>query len=82
MQHRALVRLEIKAQYTLITQNVDGLHDRAGSAAFKLHDTADACTLMGKLAGPARAAAEIPPHCACGGAYTGMVQFGEPPQTA
>ena len=30
--HRALVELETrKPQFTLITQNVDGLHDRAGS---------------------------------------------------
>ena len=30
--HQSLVRLEIKKRiYTLITQNVDGLHDRAGS---------------------------------------------------
>ena len=37
--HKALVKLEIRiAQFTLITQNVDGLHDMAGSGKIlKLH---------------------------------------------
>ena len=37
--HKALVQLEIqKREYTLITQNVDGLHDQAGSGRMlKLH---------------------------------------------
>ena len=37
--HRALVHLEAaKPDFTLITQNVDGLHERAGSRrALKLH---------------------------------------------
>jgi NAD-dependent deacetylase len=36
--HRALVRLEDKYDVTIITQNIDDLHERAGSSnVFKLH---------------------------------------------
>ncbi len=82
--HRALVKLEIKiAQFTLITQNVDGLHDLAGSGKIlKLHGDIwrMRCTACGANWPDRRAPLpKLPPHCACGGlARPGVVWFGEP----
>jgi NAD-dependent deacetylase len=82
--HKALVQLEIqKPRYTLITQNVDGLHDRAGSGrTLKLHGDIwrMRCTACGSNWPDRRAPLpKIPPHCACGGlARPGVVWFGEP----
>jgi NAD-dependent deacetylase len=82
--HKALVQLAIqKREYTLITQNVDGLHDRAGSGRMlKLHGDIwrMRCTVCGANWPDRRATLpKIPPHCACGGlARPGVVWFGEP----
>ena len=82
--HRALVKLEIKiAHFTLITQNVDGLHDMAGSGKMlKLHGDIwrMRCTACGANWPDRRAPLpKLPPHCACGGlARPGVVWFGEP----
>jgi NAD-dependent deacetylase len=82
--HRALVKLEIKiANFTLITQNVDGLHDMAGSGKIlKLHGDIwrMRCTACGANWPDRRAPLpKLPPHCACGGlARPGVVWFGEP----
>jgi NAD-dependent deacetylase len=82
--HKALVQLEIRhREYTLITQNVDGLHDRAGSGRMlKLHGDIwrMRCTVCGANWPDRRAPLpRIPPHCACGGlARPGVVWFGEP----
>ena len=82
--HKALVQLEIrKREFTLITQNVDGLHDRAGSGRMlKLHGEIwrMRCTVCGANWPDRRAPLpKIPPHCACGGlARPGVVWFGEP----
>ena len=70
--HKALVQLEIKKrEYTLVTQNVDGLHDRAGSGRMlKLHGDIwrMRCTACGANWPDRRAPLpKIPPHCACGG---------------
>uniref|UniRef100_Q01QV1 NAD-dependent protein deacylase n=1 Tax=Solibacter usitatus (strain Ellin6076) TaxID=234267 RepID=Q01QV1_SOLUE len=81
--HKALVQLEIKKrEYTLITQNVDGLHDRAGSGRqLKLHGDIwrMRCTVCGANWPDRRAPLpKLPPHCACGGlARPGVVWFGE-----
>jgi NAD-dependent deacetylase len=82
--HRALVRLEkIKSRFTLITQNVDGLHDLAGNGKIlKLHGDIwrMRCTVCGANFPNRRVPLpKIPPHCACGGlARPNVVWFGEP----
>lgn len=81
--HRALVKLEItKPRFTLITQNVDGLHDLAGSGRIlKLHGDIwrMRCTACGANWPDRRAPLpKLPPHCGCGGlARPGVVWFGE-----
>jgi NAD-dependent deacetylase len=82
--HLALVQLERRIpRFTLITQNVDGLHDMAGSGGvLKLHGDIwrMRCTACG-AEWPDRCAPlpKLPPHCACGGlARPGVVWFGEP----
>jgi|SRR5579871_1720745 len=82
--HRALVKLETtKPRFTLITQNVDGLHDQAGSGRMlKLHGDIwrMRCTQCGANWPDRRAPLpKLPPHCGCGGlARPGVVWFGEP----
>jgi NAD-dependent deacetylase len=81
--HYALVRLETsKPRFTLITQNVDGLHDLAGSGRIlKLHGDIwrMRCTVCGANWPDRRAPLpKLPPHCGCGGlARPGVVWFGE-----
>jgi NAD-dependent deacetylase len=82
--HKSLVKLEIaKRGFTLITQNVDGLHDLAGNGKIlKLHG--DIWRLKCLECGanfPNRRVPlpKLPPHCACGGMVRpGVVWFGEP----
>jgi NAD-dependent deacetylase len=81
--HLALVQVEIsKPRFTLITQNVDGLHDLAGSGKIlKLHGDIwrFRCTECGANFPNRRVPLpKLPPHCACGGlARPGVVWFGE-----
>ena len=82
--HKALVELEVrKRNFTLITQNVDGLHDLAGNGKIlKLHGDIwrMRCIKCGSNWPDRRATLpKLPPHCACGGlARPGVVWFGEP----
>jgi NAD-dependent deacetylase len=82
--HLALVKLELaKPRFTLITQNVDGLHDRAGSRKIlKLHGDIwrMRCTACGANWPDRRVPLpKLPPQCHCGGlARPGVVWFGEP----
>ena len=89
--HRALVELERqkaevpegRGSFTLITQNVDGLHDRAGSRNIvKLHGDIWMVRCMGcgiEARNERVPLAEIPPRCQCGALLRpGVVWFGEP----
>jgi NAD-dependent deacetylase len=82
--HRALTQLERdKSVFTLITQNVDGLHERAGGRkVLKLHGDIwrFQCSECGRNWPDRRAPLpKLPPHCGCGAiARPGVVWFGEP----
>lgn len=84
--HYALAQLEQSCaagrDFTLITQNVDGLHDRAGSRRLlKLHGDLWKLRCLG--CGTENVNREVPltplpPRCACGGLLRpGVVWFGE-----
>ncbi|MBI3680608.1 MAG: NAD-dependent deacylase [Acidobacteria bacterium] len=81
--HRALAQLEERVpEFCLITQNVDGLHERAGSRmVVRLHGDiwtlrCTHCGLSCKNEDPELG--ELPPRCACGGLQRpGVVWFGE-----
>lgn len=81
--HRALTELERRAaRFTLITQNVDGLHDRAGSLnILKVHGDiwTVRCTACGRERREVRLnLPKLPPYCVCGGLERpGVVWFGE-----
>lgn len=83
--HLALVRLEeVFPSFTLVTQNVDGLHIRAGSRnLLELHGTIlrAHCNRCGKSRDMGEAIAESPeepPVCSCGGKFRpSVVWFGE-----
>ena len=81
--HYALVEMEKKAQkFTLITQNVDGLHGKAGSAnLIEMHGNIwkIRCTVCEVLSDNYDVPIEILPHCTqCGGLLRPhIVWFGE-----
>ncbi len=81
--HYALVEMEKKVQgFTLITQNVDGLHGRAGSAnLIEMHGNIwrTRCTVCEVLSDNYDVPIEILPHCTqCGGLLRPhIVWFGE-----
>jgi NAD-dependent protein deacetylase/lipoamidase len=88
--HRALVELEKRGQLlALVTQNIDGLHQRAGSSperVIEVHGTVhDAVCLRCEWRGPMREvldrvrAGEEDPHCTrCGGLLkSATISFGQ-----
>jgi NAD-dependent deacetylase len=81
--HLALAHFEEKTPgFTLVTQNVDGLHDRAGSKRIvKLHGDIweTRCLSCGGGQRDERLQFDaMPPRCACGGVLRpGVVWFGE-----
>ena len=89
--HRALVELERRGRlHALVTQNIDGLHQRAGSSperVIEVHGTVhDAVCLQCEWRGPmqavldrVRAGEEDPPCTRCGGILkSATVSFGQP----
>jgi len=86
--HRVLARWERDGLLKLIvTQNIDGLHHRAGSTAVaEFHGSCDSlvCTRCGnRTPATAELVALSPPRCSCGGVYKpGFIFFGEgiPPE--
>lgn len=81
--HRTLAQMERALPgFTLVTQNVDGLHERAGSRnVLRLHGSLWSlrCTRDGRrVLNYDVPLAEIPPHCACGALLRpDVVWFGE-----
>lgn len=81
--HRVLARWERAGLLKLVvTQNIDGLHSRAGSTRVaEFHGSCDTlvCVACGKkTAATAGAIAPSPPRCSCGAVYKpGFVFFGE-----
>ena len=81
--HQALARLESRCDtFTLVTQNVDGLHAAAGSRnLILLHGDlwTVRCTSCGLEREDRRVPLpELPPRCSCGGRLRpGVVWFGE-----
>jgi NAD-dependent deacetylase len=82
--HYALAELEKRIPaFTLITQNVDGLHELAGNQnVLRLHGSVWSvrCLACGQETIDKRVPMpEIPPHCECGGLVRpAVVWFGEP----
>jgi NAD-dependent deacetylase len=82
--HRALAAFEYRCEnFTLVTQNVDGLHQRAGSRnVLCLHG--DIWTIRCSGCGASRRdltapLSPLPPRCGCGALERpGVVWFGEP----
>lgn len=81
--HLALAALErLRSEFLLVTQNVDGLHERAGSRRMvRLHGTLwrSRCSRDGREFDDDRSDFEaLPPRCRCGGALRpAVVWFGE-----
>ena len=81
--HDALAAMEQAAEnFTLITQNVDGLHDLAGSrSVLKVHGdiwSLRCCSCGRERVDRSDPLPQLPPMCACGGMERpGVVWFGE-----
>lgn len=82
--HRKLAELEEKGKLlAVVTQNIDGLHQKAGSKrVFELHGSVhrNTCLKCGKTFSAEQIAAhEGVPHCDCGGLIKpDVVLYGEP----
>lgn len=80
--HKAIAEMErYFDDFLLVTQNIDGLHQRAGSMNMvELHGNLNRnkCSRCGILIETLPASDEIPPRCACGGRIRpDVVWFGE-----
>jgi len=83
--HLAIARLEtLFPSVTVVTQNVDGLHQRAGSRSLlELHGTitravCERCGRSREMGETVAESSERPPACSCGGRFRpAVVWFGE-----
>ena len=83
--HEAIARLEsLFPAVMVVTQNVDGLHQRAGSRSLlELHGTitravCERCRTSWDMSEAAAESSERPPVCSCGGRFRpAVVWFGE-----
>jgi NAD-dependent protein deacetylase/lipoamidase len=80
--HVAIAELEKQKQVHVLTQNIDGLHQRAGSkSVFELHGSiitikCTACSFKDRISS---GFSELPPLCRCGNILRpDVVWFGEP----
>ena len=76
----ALARLADTLAWRLVTQNVDGLHQRAGMEVLEFHGSIwqEHCQTCGTPNPHAPTTAEQPPQCDCGGHFRhSVVWFGE-----
>jgi NAD-dependent deacetylase len=86
--HQGLFRLEqLGLLHTIITQNIDGLHQQAGNQdVIEFHGTfaSQSCmTCRQRIASSRVDLAQLPPRCSCGGILRpDVVMFGEPIDTA
>lgn len=86
--HYGLFRLEqLGLLNTIITQNIDGLHQQAGNQdVIEFHGTftSQSCMTCRQHIDSSRVdLAQLPPHCSCGGTLRpDVVMFGEPIDTA
>jgi len=79
--HHTIADLEKYKQVRVLTQNIDGLHQRAGSSqVYELHGSiitikCTVCDFKEKITGDF---SELPPHCKCGNMLRpDVVWFGE-----
>ncbi|MDX1454036.1 MAG: Sir2 family NAD-dependent protein deacetylase [Gammaproteobacteria bacterium] len=78
--YHALARLAGSLGWQLITQNVDGLHQRAGMTVLEFHGSIwkEHCQRCETPNPEAPTTAEEPPRCSCGGLFRpSVVWFGE-----
>ncbi|QUC64620.1 NAD-dependent deacylase [Nitrosopumilus sp. K4] len=79
--HKAIAELEKYAEVTVLTQNIDGLHQRAGSSkVLELHGSIIKikCTVCGFNEEILTEFEEVPPICKCGNILRpDVVWFGE-----
>jgi NAD-dependent deacetylase len=80
--HEAIAKLEQHKQVHVLTQNIDGLHQRAGSTSvYELHGSivtikCTSCSYRDKISS---SFAQLPPLCKCGNILRpDVVWFGEP----
>ena len=80
--HKAITELEKYAKVMVLTQNIDGLHQRAGSSkVVELHGSIVKikCTVCEYNKEIPEEITDLPPHCKCGNILRpDVVWFGEP----